>query len=120
MTHPRLSKSTHIVRMDKRWAGHRQFLFCVDILQGYASRLDRLRMFNRLRNWCVETWGMSSERDIHIMLAEDLSRASLLDNPINKHWSWHANLNTGDLRLYFKSESELNFFTLRWAGDEQL
>lgn len=120
MMHPRINRSLQVVRLDKRWAGYRQFRYCINFVEHYmSSRNDRLRLFNDIRSWCTDTWGVSCERDIYIILAEDLSKAKH-DDSLNGHWAWHSDLNTGTFRFYLKTDKEVEFFMLRWSGNEQI
>jgi len=68
---------------------------------------DKLRYFE-WRNWCWDTWGPGLERD---MAVEWNSKA--WGDEVK--WAWHTN--DGAKRLYFATEKELNWFTLRWASE---
>ena len=59
--------------------------------------------FNEWRMWAWETWGPSAERDSPFV-------RGWKDNPV---WAWHTEDN--QLRLYLRSEKELNWFKLRWT-----
>lgn len=119
MMHPRVNRMLEVVRLDKRWTGHRQFRYCINFIEYTSTRNHRLRLFNKIRDWCVESWGMSCERDVYGILAEDLSKVGL-DTPLNAHWAWHSDLNTGAFRFYLKTDKEVEFFMLRWSGNEQI
>jgi len=101
-----------ITKMDRRHTGHEKFAYYVHPSalppqrRGYAfitsgiKLVDRAHMFNQWRVWCWETWGAGTERDNPGI--EELAK-----------WAWHTDQD--QLRIYFRSEQELNWFKLRWT-----
>lgn len=69
----------------------------------YASSSTRSFKFNEWRIWAWETWGPSAERD----------STFLRDQKELPLWAWHTEEES--LRLYLRSEKELNWFKLRWT-----
>jgi hypothetical protein len=103
-------------KTDKRYTGHEHFKYVVDVVMPYAPfiqgkpvnrRQQRIGFYHEVRKWCVDTWGMSCEREHWLTLQETG------DPNINSHWCWHTELN--DLKIYLTSEKEANWFKLRWT-----
>ena len=114
-------------RLDKRFSFHDHFEFYI----GFTNRMSNQQgplYFNRAQRWFTETYGWSAEiRQWADMLAwSDTNRliakqgfGTKLSNPsvnkcqdCNEYWSWTNGYD--DLRIYVKSDKELNFFLLRW------
>ena len=71
------------------------------------SRTIKILNFNMIRDWCIQTWGMSCERTLYL----DLNLAEI--DSINKHWCWHSEGN--EFKIYLMSEKDLNWFKLKWT-----
>ena len=82
-----------IVRLDDRYKGRGSFEFFVE-----ASKLSQ---FLEWRDWAIESWGNGIERDFASV------RPGIL-------WGWLSD-DGHHLRIYFKSEQEVNWFVLRWS-----
>lgn len=81
-----------ITRLDKRHKGLGRFQF-------YA-RAQNLNQFLEWRDWAFETLGNGIERDF-------------ASKRPNLTWGWLSD-DGRDLRIYFQSTRELNWFVLRW------
>lgn len=68
----------------------------------YASSSSKSFEFNQWRIWAWETWGPSAERDSSFV-------RGWKDKPV---WAWHTE--DSQLRIYLRTEKELNWFKLRW------
>ncbi len=95
-----------IVKTDGRHAANERFQYYVQ-MQYSVNYAERLRSFLELRDYCVQIWGNSCERDYYIKAAN----APGVDW-LNKHWCWHTA--DGIWRLYFATESDINWFNLKW------
>jgi hypothetical protein len=107
-----------IRKTDKRFAGHEHMSYVVDVVSDFnhvpiiagrgtsPRRLDRLKHFHEVRQWCVETWGMSCEREHYLTILE--TDPTIL----NPHWCWHTEFY--DVKIYLASEKEVMWFKLRW------
>lgn len=107
---------TKTKKTDKRYTGHQHFNYVVDVVMPASvpfihnkplnRRQQKIAYFHQVRQWCVDTWGMSCEREHWLTLKESES------SDINTHWCWHTDFN--DLKIYLTSEKEANWFKLRW------
>lgn len=86
-----------ITVMDKRHKGKLWFSFYVTPTM--TSVRPKVDMFIIWREWCFETFGLGIERDL-AHHREDVK------------WAWHTE--DGLLRIYFKSQKELNWFKMKW------
>jgi len=87
-----------IRRTDRRMNGYNDFAYVAS---------PNTYSFNDLilaRNWCWETWGPSCEL-ILFRKVKDLEF-------ITDQWCWHTEFD--NLKLYFKSSKEANWFKLKW------
>ena len=69
---------------------------------------NRVAKFMEYRNWCWEAFGPGVERK---WIALNVGEKGL--ETLNR-WAWHTEYN--EIRLYFKSDAELTFFTLKFTG----
>lgn len=84
-------------KLDKRYQGYGVFTHYVKITSSKNSSLYKAtetNLFNKFRTLCVETWGMSTERDTYIYLHHNkkyLTLAQLEDMyELNEYWAWHT------------------------------
>lgn len=82
-----------IIKLDRRYTGSEMFKYCVDF--GWLEN----KKFTEVRQWCWETFGASAE----IMYA----RVHYKD----AKYAW---MSDRSLRVYLKSDQELEWFKLRW------
>lgn len=97
-----------IRKTDKRFHGHEYFRYVVD-LPG-VRRPQRILLFNEVRAWCVDTWGLACEKDAYLDLLD-----SNLDNLPNYKWVWHHDGFSLHFKIFLASEKELMWFKLRWS-----
>jgi hypothetical protein len=97
--------SLKVIKTDNRHTGSYLFKYYV-VVPRYESINGRLVNFIAMREWCWETWGASCERDFHIRIIES--------ELLNEKWCWHTD-SKHEMRLYLKSETELNWLLLRWS-----
>ena len=111
-----------IVKTDKRFIGSEILKYVISLHPATSSppnyyfgsiypkihsRTNRILNFNMIRDWCIQTWGMSCERTLYLDL-------KLFDiDTINKHWCWHTDGN--EFKIYLMSEKDLNWFKLKWV-----
>ena len=105
-------------RLNKSFNGHEYFKYRVQVYftksilgpyypgQPYISRLHAYLDFTKMRNWCWDQWGPSSEDHVYSW-DDDLP-------PVNLHWAWRNNDLDQKCYLYFRSDDELAFFNLSW------
>lgn len=79
--------------LDKRYTGGYYFDYCIDFYYKQSTQ------FRNVREWCWQTWGPSAELRF-VTKEEDLKWAWITDNY--------------RIRIYFKSEAEVNWYKLRW------
>ena len=99
-------------KTDKRFTGSDILHYVVDIKHGSFpviynkfSTGQQLKKFQDVRNWCIETWGMSCEREHYLHLLAD-------DVEVNTHWCWHSEFY--DIKIYLRTDKEANWFKLKW------
>ena len=111
-----------IQRLDGRFTYRDLFEYCVKF-GGRMSNGQGPLNFTRVQKWFTETYGWSAEvrqyADIvtWISTGNRLLKGHAVDIPgeCNKHWSWTNGYE--DLRIYVRSDQELNFFLLRWPRE---
>lgn len=88
------------IKLDKRMIGYGYFTYSIDIIQS--------KKFTESRQWCFETFGPSLEIDLWIP-CNNIS----LKNPL---WAWERGWSnkTYRSRIFFLTDKEVNWFTLRW------
>lgn len=93
-----------IRKLDKRFTGHRDFSHRVEFR---GPTVEKALKYIEVRNWCWERLGPGFERDIFFKIKSQLTDVV---------WCWHTDTTNLDFCLYFQSEKELNFFTLKWSS----
>jgi len=101
-------------KMDKRFTGYPEFKYMVEIRHKNYNfilhRKDKIESFNQLRDWCVETWGPSIERDDYLYLSGfDVAKHNVKLNPA---WCYHAQEHT--YKIYLRDEEEMIWAKLKW------
>ena len=79
--------------LDGRFTGNELFQYRIDF-----NNIQR-EQFKQIRNWCWETFGSSCE--LHYLSVDE-----------NKVWAWTTD--SYRVRLYLKSDKEVNWYKLRW------
>ena len=105
-----------IRKTDARFTGNDFFKYVVDvradgmsvpIIGGLQQQIARRVLnFIEVRDWCIQTWGMSCERTIYLDILGAEGRQ------VNTHWSWHTEF--GETKIYLSSDKEANWFKLKW------
>lgn len=105
-----------IKRTDKRHTGHEYFKYLISVKRNTRSwsllpkphllRSAMLQEYDELRRWCVETWGMSCDRNHYL----DLKASEYQE--LNPHWVWHTEFN--ELKIYLATEKEATWAKLKW------
>ena len=117
-----------IVKLDGRFTYRELFAYCIKFSNRMAVDHGPLK-FNDAMRWFTDTYGWSAEiRDYNKMHKwtqqttqwmgfPRLQAASGLLEEVpdhcNPHWSWTNGYD--DLRIYVRSDAELNFFQLRFS-----
>jgi hypothetical protein len=120
-----------IVKLDKRFAHHNQFGYCIKFSNRMAVDHGPLQ-FNDALKWFMMTYGWSAEiREYAKMRAWTKSSTTWMGNysrntalgileempdHCNPHWSWTNGYD--DLRIYVASDRELAFFQLARPVDQ--
>lgn len=109
-----------IKKIDKRYTGGLFFKYIAipDIkrtnLTGlyFVKRTDEEIAFLAARKWCWNTWGPSCELRF---FKQDLTNRHLYDEDmLEPTWGWETEHDK--LRIYFKTDKEASWFSLKWAG----
>jgi hypothetical protein len=102
-----------IKKTDKRYTGSDTFGYVVDIRNDNAfpvihskfRKSQKIVKFQEVRDWCIQTWGMSCEREHYLQLSAD-------EFNTNTHWCWHTEYY--DTKIYLRTDKEANWFKLKW------
>ena len=90
-----MKKNIKLKKLDKRNNGYGEFRFYIEYPQ------SQFQEFIKVRNWAWEQWGPSCELDFWYK-----------DKSINPAWCWLVD--EWRIRLYFKSDTEAQWFILKW------
>jgi hypothetical protein len=116
-----------IVKLDGRFTYRELFAYCIKFSNRMAVDHGPLK-FNDAMRWFTDTYGWSAEiRDYNKMhkwtqqttqwMGSRLQAAQgvleQLPDHCNSYWSWTNGYD--DLRIYVRSDAELNFFQLRFS-----
>ena len=100
-------------KTDKRYTGADVFGYVVDVKQTSfplihtkLNKSYKIQHFQEIRDWCIQTWGMSCEREHYLQLVVDNI------NDVNTHWCWHTEFY--DTKIYLRTDKEANWFKLKW------
>lgn len=86
--------------LDGRHSGHGTFTHRVRISGPKQEKID---MFHRVRTWCWETFGPSTERDTYTSAN------------VTAPWAWHLDSQHYIPYIYLKTNREQMLFTLKWG-----
>lgn len=118
-----------ILRLDGRYTYRDLFSYCIK----FSNRMSVGKgpeQFNQAQKWFFDTYGWSAEirnydeirkwytKSVPIMAVKGRWATPQTDLPetCNPHWSWTNGYE--DLRIYVKSDAELNFFQLKWPNEK--
>ena len=108
-----------IRKLDGRYSYREYFKYCI-VFQNSMLYNKHVEHFNDTIQWFTQTYGASTEirmwKDIldHHKRFGSIFDQSPLPGYINFNWSWTNGYD--DLRIYVKSEKELNFFKIKFQG----
>lgn len=91
-----------ILELDKRYNGSHFAKWRVEL--DVNDYIERIQLWNDIRNWCDETWGHSSECVYHRVLKKS-----------NPHWCWHHPGKFNQFYFMFASDQELALFKLKFS-----
>lgn len=94
------------VKMDARYTGYPSFKYMVEVIS--LHKAPKIKAFNEIRDWCIETWGMSVEREQYLYM-EDMDPEGIKLNPA---WCWHTE--DHKMNIYLRDEAEKMWTELRW------
>lgn len=97
-------------KLDGRYAGYRYFSHYITVAfpKSYNQQSSVIE-FNKIRDWCIRTWGPSCE----LYDYEYLKYMKTLDTDyaINQYWSWYVKDSVH--RLYVTPKAKV-WFDLTW------
>lgn len=99
-------------KIDKRYkAGHHyKYIIKFSIRRGSSLTVgDSIKKFNEVRQWCIDTWGMSCEVDDAWAMI-DVEKNGI-DYPV---WCWLNDRTYGNRLIYLKTDKEYMLAQLRW------
>jgi hypothetical protein len=98
-----------INKLDRRYNGSKYYSYVASI-SGFTfkDRNNSLIFFSAVREWCIETWGLSAELDIQTIKLRFGS--SSIDT-----WCWMSDFSNDKFRIYLKSSAEVTLFKLKWC-----
>ena len=111
-----------IIKLDGRFTHRELFQYCIKF--GQRMSFDRGPLaFTQAQRWFFETYGWSAEIRQYDEIVKWVRNNNRFVNPspvdvpqeCNPYWSWTNGYD--DLRIYVKSDAELNFFQLRWPNE---
>ena len=103
-----------VTKLDKRHTCHRIMKYYVEVLPTIWGIDNRIEMFKEYRNWCWERFGPGVERKWITVGPVDAGPNGQCEMVSKNTWAWHTEYE--EMRIYFKSDAELAFFTLQFAG----
>lgn len=111
-----------IVKLDGRFTFRELFEYCIKF-SGRMGNSQGPLGFTQVQKWFFETYGWSAEIRQYADIVNWVNNNNRLlrGNPLelpdecNPCWSWTNGYD--DLRIYVKSDKELNFFQLKWPND---
>ena len=101
-----------VKKTDKRYTGSDVFGYVVDVrttpfpvIHNKLNKSQKFTQFQQVRDWCIQTWGMSCEREHWLVLKDQ-------EQEPNEHWCWNSE--NYDTKIYLATDKETNWFKLRW------
>ena len=93
------------VKLDARYTGYPSFKYMIEVISLHKG--PKIEGFNEIRDWCIETWGKSIEREQYLYM-EDYDTSMQL----NPAWCWHTE--DHKMNIYLRDEAEKVWAELRW------
>ena len=101
-----------VKKTDKRYTWSRIFCYVVyvrstpfPIIHNKLNKSQKITKFKEVRYWCIQTWGMSCEREHYLQMLSD-------EFTVNTQWCWHTEFY--DTKIYLCTGKEANWFKLKW------
>lgn len=106
----------HVQSMDRRFAASECFRYRVRVTpntrQIYVPDVDRIIAFNQFRQWCIDSLGMSCERDPYVKLYYEHTRLGRTDVDINPDWAWFYQENK--MPYFYFTERGMSWVQIKW------
>lgn len=88
-----------------------------------AAQYLFMKDFIRLREWCTETWGPSTELDVWLAqrkanIEYQIGKSSDSHHMANQHWSYSLDTSSHsktEFRIFLAQPEDVAFFKLRWC-----
>ena len=123
--------SLQFTELDGRFKGNDIFKWMVSITHNpeyqrftpmplAQSDLAKIIDFNKLRDWCWDTYGSSCDLKDYDRVHELSNYTSLAQyndsthKTLNEHWCWSNEENHGQRRIYLSSDEERVWLETRW------
>ena len=113
-----------ILKLDGRFTYRNLFAYCIKFSNRMANSQGP-QHFNDVMQWFTATYGWSAEVRQYdnmmkwveqtLVFGKIITVARDLPDCCNEYWSWTNGYD--DLRIYVRSDAELNFFQLRWPNE---
>ncbi len=100
-------------KLDGRYAGYRFFSHYVTAVfpRGMVQTHMSITEFNKIRDWCLTTWGPSCELYDYEYLKQVKSIHPVQDYNVNEYWSYYVKDSVR--RIYLTSKAKI-WFDLTW------
>jgi hypothetical protein len=101
-----------ITTRDGRWLAHEKFAYIAHLGRSASEDYSEgVLGFQRVRQWCVDAWGMSCDLDHYLRSASNSGEMEL-----NDHWCWHSRFLLTEIYLiYLAGDAELDAFNAYWS-----
>jgi hypothetical protein len=99
-----------ITKLDGRFTGYPYFHYRIRARYNaqYPTEMERCMAFNQMRNWLIEQFGMSCERDIYLKLIQYQPVAPNVVADVG--WCWHPESYRPS---FYVSEPVMNWINLK-------
>ena len=97
-----------IKRVTAQWNAYPDFKYCIEITESLSIRSTLASYFYEIFKWCWETNGPTIDLQIWKVLKKNYIA-------VNSIWSWDPRQSSSNLRIYFASSKELEYFLLKWG-----
>jgi hypothetical protein len=100
-------------KLDRRFTGYPYFQYRIYARYNgqYPTQAERLIAFGQMRNWFVQQFGDSCERDVYLYLKRyGILRGDTPEPELNDHWCWPPDLYRP---CFYVSDSTMNWINLK-------
>jgi len=105
-----------IIKLDRRHSWHREFAYIIEFpkrsTQSFTQVSSGVLAFDRSRRWFNDTFGWSQDVETRERMRTALVGTELQTTDYNFKWSW--SIKYDEYRIYVASDSELNWFVLKY------